>query len=207
MVVSRIEHPRWPIARHKTHRSGHQECHHVKGLTQHRRVTESGGDTLKALADTTFPNPEPGASHAELLPTTTQGLRSALVDGYDAATLAETPGGILLWEITALTSSYALPPDVISAIWDTLADEPSVTLLGTALDRRGREALVFSAAAADGYSQQLLLADPETGAILGDELVLVESSPAYSFTPPAVTSFNTIVRSERIALEDVPPEN
>ncbi|MFT4286903.1 MAG: CU044_5270 family protein [Nocardioides sp.] len=175
-------------------------------LDQAGRVTSPVEEDGPRLSDESFPIPDRGHDYAERLPTDPAQLRAALLDGYDAATLAQAPGGALLLQISSLIGSYVLPPRLISAIWQMLADEPSVTLLGTAQDRRGREALVLSTPSIDGYGQQLLLADPESGAILGDEVVLVKSSPTYSFTPPAVISFNTIVRSARVPLAEVPAE-
>ncbi|WP_460830066.1 CU044_5270 family protein [Nocardioides hungaricus] len=173
-------------------------------LDQDGRITtpiETGGPSL---TDESFASPDPGADYAESLPTEPTALRDALLDGFDPTTLRETAGGALLGQVTALTSSYVLPPRLLSAILEVLAGEPGITLLGTTHDRLDREALVLSAPAIDGYSQQLLLVDPDTGAILGDEVVLVRPSDSYSFTPPAVTAFNTIARSERIGFADLP---
>lgn len=174
-------------------------------LDQYGRVTTPIQTEGPSLMDESFASPDPGAAYAEGLPTEPAVLREVLLDGFDAQTLKETPGGALLGQVTALTSSYVLPPQLLSTILQMLADEPSITLLGTTHDRLDREALILSAPGIDGDSQQLLLVDPDTGAILGDELVLVKPSASYSFEPPAVTSFNTIVRSERIAYADLPP--
>lgn len=178
--------------------------HRASPLDQDGRVTAPIDEEGPSVTDDSFPSPDPGADYAEKLPTDPAALRAALLDGFDPSTLSATPGGALLSQVAALTGIYVLPPRLLSAIWQVLADEPSITLLGTTHDRRGREALILSAPAIDGHSQQLLLADPATGAILGDEVVLVKPSSAYSFTPPAVTSFDTVVSSERIALTDLP---
>lgn len=174
-------------------------------LDQDGRVTTPVDTEGPALTDESFASPDPGADYAENLPTDLAELRDVLLDGFDPETLQDAPGGALLGQVTALTSSYVLPPPLVAAILEVLAHEPTVTLLGTTHDRIGREALILSAPAIDGHSQQLLLVDPHTGAILGDELILVRPSAGYSFTPPAVTSFNTIVRSRRIAMSDLPP--
>ncbi len=173
-------------------------------LDQDGRITAPIDADGPSLTDESFSSPDPGADYAESLPTDPVVLRDSLLAGFDSRTLREAPGGALLGQVTALTSSYVLPPRLVSAILKMLADEPSISLLGATRDRLDREALVFSAPAIDGHSQQLLLVDPDTGAIIGDETVLVEPSPSYSFEPPAVTSFNTIARSERIALARVP---
>ncbi len=172
-------------------------------LDQAGRVTSAGGDGPR-LSDESFPMPDPGAGHADNLSTAPAVLREELLDGLDAETLTTTPGGALLSQVATLASTYVLPPELVSALWEVLAEEAGVTLLGTTEDRRGRDALVLSAPAMDGHHQQLLLADPDTGAVLGDELVLVQATDAYSFAPPAVTSFNTIVRAERIAVGELP---
>lgn len=173
-------------------------------LDQNGRVTVPIETEGPSLTDESFSSPDPGADYPESLPTEPAALRDALLGGFDSPTLTKAPGGALLSQVTALTSSYVLPPRLLSAILQVLADEPSITLLGTTNDRLDRRALILSAPAIDGYSQQLLLVDPDTGAVLGDELVLVKPSVSYSFEPPAVTSFNTIARSERIAYAGLP---
>lgn len=174
-------------------------------LDQDGRVTTPIEPDGPSLTDESFSSPDPGADYVVSLPTEPAALRDVLLDGFGSRVLTETPGGALLGQIAALTSSYVMPPRLVSAILHVLAGEPSITLLGATDDRLGREALILSAPAIDGNSQQLLLIDPETGAITGDEVVLVEPSASFSFKPPAVTSFNTIARAERIAYADLPP--
>ncbi len=108
-------------------------------------------------------------------------------------------------DVISLHQSYVVPPALTAALWEVLAQEPSVRLVGATHDRLGREAIAFMTRAPDGASQQLLLADPETGAYLGEEKVLVEKLDGVGFTPPAVTSFSAIVESRRIAKTEVPP--
>ena len=42
----------------------------------------------------------------------------------------------------------------------------------------------------------ILLADPETGQIVGSERILIKASPSSPVKPPAIQDFFTIVKSE-----------
>lgn len=155
-------------------------------------------------SDETYENRDPGPAYAENLPTDPEALRKLLVSAHDARRCAPAPGGCLMDDIISLHYSYVVSPALTGALWGVIAQEPSVYLAGSTRDRLGREAIAVMTRAPDGASQQLLLADPETGAYLGEEKVLVKELDGVDFTPPAVTSFSAIVESRRIAFADVP---
>ncbi|MFT4009243.1 MAG: hypothetical protein QM655_04290 [Nocardioidaceae bacterium] len=170
-------------------------------LDQEGQITTVGDDSVPGRVDESFASPDPGAAYARKLPIQPAALGQVLLGDYDPTTPV---GGALLFQISNIARTYVIPPAVLATMWEVMAEEPTITLLGTTRDRLGRQALVFSALAIDGISQQLLLADPATGAILGDETVLVKPSDAYAFTPPAVTSFTTIISSERVGTSQLP---
>lgn len=184
-----------------------------------RRGEPLGGDSALSdpgnweqrpiTSDDSFESLDPGPAYVKDLPTDPDALRAALAAAPTAATgaahCAPTPGGCVMADVISLHQSYVVPPALTAALWEVLAQEPSVRLVGATHDRLGREAIAFMTRAPDGASQQLLLADPETGAYLGEEKVLVEKLDGVGFTPPAVTSFSAIVESRRIAKTEVPP--
>ena len=82
----------------------------------------------------------------------------------------------LVTGFTFLHYNYVLRPSLNAALWRTLATEAGFRYLGTTVDRVGRTAVAFSAHGADPSRKVILLADPETGAFLGSEEVLVRDS-------------------------------
>lgn len=152
-----------------------------------------------------FESPDPGPTYADDLPMDPATLRGSLTSTHDSVLCSQAPGGCLVEDVINLYHSYVISPSLSGALWEVLSQEPSIYYVGTTHDRLGREAVAFTTRATDGVSQVLVLADPDTGAYLGDEQVLVKKSAAYSFSPPAVTSFSSVVKAERIPVKDVPP--
>ncbi|WP_235737452.1 CU044_5270 family protein [Nocardioides alcanivorans] len=157
-----------------------------------------------ATHDDSFPSPEPGPTFAATLPTTAAGVRAALAGDDDPEMCRGHEAGCLVADMVDLHRSYVVPTDVGAALWSALADEPAVIYLGTTTDRVGRDAVAFTVPSYDDVSQLIVFADPETGAFLGDETVLVAPSEAYSFEPPAVTSFTAIVEASFVEPDDLP---
>lgn len=157
------------------------------------------------VSDESFESPDPGPTYADDLPTDPATLRESLTSTHDSVLCSQTPGGCLVEDVINLYHSYVISPSLSGALWEVLSREPSIYYVGTTHDRLGRNAVAFMTRATDGVSQVLVLADPNTGAYLGDEQVLVKKSDAYSFTPPTVTSFSSVVKTERIPFKDVPP--
>lgn len=164
----------------------------------------AGGPGLPALVDESYLRNDPGHNFIETLPTDPVELRSTLLEGGDPDLIAKAAGGMLFSEITGFASSFALPPELVAAFWEMLAEEPSVTQLGIGHDRIGRPALVLSTIGTRGFTQELLLIDPTTGAFLGDESVLIEPAEMYTYDPPAVLELNTIIESDRVPIDSVP---
>lgn len=173
-------------------------------LTTEGRIDDSADvPDGPVTADDSFDNPDPGPAYAAGLPTTPDALRSRLTRDDDPKLCRRFQAACLVSDMIDLHRSYVVPPAVDAAFWEVLADEPAITYLGETTDRLGREAVAFTTPSSDRVSQIVVFAAPDTGAFLGDELVLVEPSDAYSFHPPAVTSF-TAVTSAYVERRDIP---
>lgn len=156
------------------------------------------------VSDDSFTSADPGPDYAAHLPTTADALRSRLTRDDDPQLCARFQAACLVNDLIDLHRSYVVPPAVDAAFWDVLADEEDISYLGATIDRLGREALAFTVPSSDRVSQIVVFAAPDSGAFLGDELVLVKPSDAYSFQPPAVTSF-TALTSDLVERQSVPP--
>jgi hypothetical protein len=152
-------------------------------------------------ADETFPGPEEGPDYPASLPTDPARLIDTLVPEP-----AECPvlASCLSTQLVNLHYMWVLPPDVVAALWRTLAGQPEVTYLGTTVDRLDRPAVGFSVPVAGGKRTTILYADPETGALLGNEDVLLQGGKDFGVTPPAVLAFTALVESRRIPFADLP---
>ncbi len=175
-------------------------------LTSQGRIDAHVDLTAEPItSDDAFPSPDPGPNYAAGLPTTAAELTAALAADDDPALCGDYSVACLVNDVIDLHRSYVVPPAVDAAFWSALSEEPAVTYLGHTTDRIGRKVIAFTTPSYDKVSQIVIFADPETGAFLGDELVLTSPSDAYSFHPPAVTSFTAIVDAryvERDALPD-----
>lgn len=140
---------------------------------------------------------QPGPDYAKGLPTDDPAALAGALMG--PVPCVEYIGGCLLEEVESLYGAYVLAPDVRSALWLALAEEPSITYLGRTQDRLGRDAEVFTALSYRGNHQILAFADPKTGAWLGSELILIRPLPGVAFDPPAVIEFTSIELSLREA--------
>lgn len=65
---------------------------------------------------------------------------------------------------------YAVQPETARALWHAVAQLDNITDLGTTHDRLGRPAVALSTSLGDNR-QLILLADPQTGSLLGAETV------------------------------------
>lgn len=154
-------------------------------------------DQQSVASDDSFESPDPGPTYANDLPTDPAALLESLTRTHDATLCSNAPGGCLVEDVINLYHSYIISPSLSDALWEVLSQEPSIFYVGTTHDRLGRDPVALMTRATDGVSQVLVLADPDTGAYLGDEQVLAKESDAYSFSP--------VVRAERIPFKDVPP--
>lgn len=171
-------------------------------LNRQGRIVPARG-SAPALTDESFDFSDPGPTYADELPIDPEELGALLARDQDPTTCQVT-GACLVSAVVDLHFNYVVPPDLTAALWRVLATDPSITYLGRVRDRLNRPADAFTTAGLDDVSQQLLLIDPVTGLYLGEEAVLVRPSKDYEFTPPAVVSFTTLVRSERIGHDQMP---
>lgn len=165
-------------------------------LTSSGRLDDNiAWDEVPVQFDDSFPGAVP--PWGEMIPSDAEELRHVLAKD-DEPECASSSGGCLMRDAIDMHHNYVVPPRSLAALWIAMADEPTITYLGTTTDRLGRAAVGLTAPSPDGVSRLIILADPATGAWLGDETILVEPSPAFGFSPPAVTAFTALVTADRI---------
>jgi hypothetical protein len=100
-------------------------------------------------------------------------------------------------QISNLPRMYVIPSKVRANIWRMLAQEEGIRSLGTVKDRTGRDAVALSFIweGAPEY-RSVLLADPDTGQVVGSERILIKPSAESPVHPPAIQEFTAIVKSE-----------
>jgi hypothetical protein len=94
-----------------------------------------------------------------------------------------------------LWSHQVVPPAVHATMLDILAHQPGLTLLGTATDRVGRPGIAVSVEDKKGPTERrILVFDPDTGALLDSETIVLEKSdlPVH---PPATTAYTAWLTS------------
>jgi hypothetical protein len=100
-------------------------------------------------------------------------------------------------QIRNLGIRYVIPPRVMANIWRMLAEEEGIRSLGTVKDRTGRDAVALSFIWEGAPEYRLvLLADPDSGQLVGSERILIKPSPSSPVKPPAIQEFTAIVTSE-----------
>lgn len=124
-------------------------------------------------------------------------------EALEQALLAQVPVGLAtgpededLLLARTVVSQYqfsVVPQDVVSGMWDVLADAPSVRLVGETTDRLGRPGLAV--AVADPLDEEsgveavlVLIISPTDGQLLGTETVTL-ASPVLDVDEPTVTGF------------------
>ena len=131
----------------------------------------------------------PGSRDAEFftdMPDTIDGVRDRLLD--DIKCLERQPGQertfCLIDQVRNLPHNYVIPPNVMANIWRMLAEEEGVRSLGTVKDRTGRDAVALSFIWEGAPAYRLvLLADPDTGQVVGSERILIKSSESSPVEP------------------------
>lgn len=178
--------------------------HRGHPLNRSGQVTGKTGSwsKLPTVSDEIFDGPETGPEYPESLSTKPAKLATQLIQ--DESECAAIRAFCLTNSITQLHYNYVFGPDLKSALWQVLADEPTVAYLGTSRDRLDRKAVAFAMPGADKSRRIILFADPETGALLGSEEMLVADSKELGVGAPAVIEFTALVKSQRIAAGDVP---
>lgn len=146
--------------------------------------------------DTTLVAPLPDPEYPDSLPSAPAALKVALLGSADAC--PGYTGGCLLAQGKLLNDSYAPSPRVRAAVWRMLATEPSITYLGPTTDRLGRDAVAFTALESGGARQLVTFADPETGAWLSTETIVVADESGARLAEPMVAEFTGVVVSERV---------
>lgn len=156
------------------------------------RTTTLSGDETEA----------PGSRDAEFftkMPPSIEGVRDAFLDRIKC--LERQRGQertlCLFTQVRDLSKMYVIPPSVMARIWRVLAEEEGIRSLGTVKDRTGRDcfALSFIWAGAT-QDRHVLLADADTGQIVGSETILIKPTTVVPVSPPAILDFATIVKSE-----------
>lgn len=167
-------------------------------LDQDGRPTDRVGNwsSNPPVSDYVLAGVRPGPDYADNLPTSDSAALIKALRGPKEA-CGDYPGGCMLDEVQSIYATYLPSPTTRSALWVALAEEPSITYLGRTVDRLGRDAEVFSALDYDGKYQLLAFADPNTGAWLGSETILIRPVEGAGFDPPAVTQFTGIEFSRR----------
>ena len=133
------------------------------------------------------------------MPDTVDGVRDRLLDriGCLERQRGQERSLCLTDQIRNLPRMYVIPPGVMADIWRMLAQEEGIRSLGTVKDRTGRDAVALSFIweGAPEY-RSVLLADPDTGQVVGSERILIKTSPDSPVSPPAIQEFTAIVKSE-----------
>jgi hypothetical protein len=146
----------------------------------------------------------------EDLPREVGALRAALLDRMAPMDCSVDPARrawCLAAEISNLNHAFIIPGDLEAALWRVLADEPSIGYLGTVTDRAGRQAVAIAAPPLPdlGYTRVLvLLADPDTGVLLGEEQIDTDS-PELGIEQPSVTGFTCY--TSRAWVAEIPPSS
>jgi len=113
------------------------------------------------------------------LPRTPSLLRKSLLAASPpgACESVDLTAQCLVQGVIALHSSYVVPPDLDAALWQVLADDPGVRLLGSVIDRRGRSgvAVAYAVRWAEQTEIEVLIIDERDGALLATEIMLYPS--------------------------------
>lgn len=177
---------------------------HGAPLDGYGRVVDPA-EVSDPISDDTFHGPAEGVDHARTLPTEARALISRLIpDPGECPVLAEC----LTSQLINVQYTWVAPPKLTAALWSTLIGETEVSYLGETTDRLGRQAIGFATPTSDGHRKVVLYADPDTGALLGSEEVLLtreegDGLPA-AVEPPVVINFTALAESEWISVDDLP---
>lgn len=153
-------------------------------LDQDGRVKISVGEPHSStITDESFENNDPGPSYVDRLSTDPDDLRRQLESNQDPDVCPAMRASCLTTDIVALFHTYVVPPKLTAALWRMLAAESGISYLGVVHDRLNRPADAFVVMGEDGTTRKLFFLDPDTGAYLGDEEVLIKRSQAFDFDP------------------------
>ena len=89
-----------------------------------------------------------------------------------------------------------VPPSIDSGLWRMLAAEKDLVTLGDVVDRAGRPAVAITTSLAVAAPVRwVLLIDPQTGSLLGTELIAMDPHAGYVVAVPAVVGFTAYLAS------------
>ncbi|MET0821344.1 MAG: CU044_5270 family protein [Aeromicrobium sp.] len=153
-------------------------------------------DAGTKLVDETLKPGTIDAEFAQALPSDPAKLADALLDHIDCPSRSVgIPRSMCLYsEIVNLNQTYVMPSTLTAAIWRMLESEAGFRSLGSAEDRAGRNALGISIIdPAKPSVRHILLGSQDTGALVGDEDILIKVDPNLDVKPPSVLSFSTVL--------------
>lgn len=103
-------------------------------------------------------------------------------------------------EISALHHQWVVPPALAATLWEILAEQPDVRLLGTVEDRAGRPGVGFAIDTPGPPAlRNILIVSRDDGRLLGTEEVLTADDADTGVSAPAVYSFTAILSARWIA--------
>lgn len=147
-------------------------------------------------------NEPAGSRDAQFLagmPNTVDGFREALLDRIKCPQKQRGQERTLCLteQVRNLSQVYVIPRAVMANIWRMLAREEGIRSLGTVKDRTGRDAVALSFIwdRSPEY-RSVLLADPDSGKVIGYERILIKPSSDSPVSPPAIQEFSAVVKSE-----------
>lgn len=167
--------------------------------------TKGSWDDRPAESDETFQGPETGPEYPSTLSSDPAELAEQLVP--DPEGCAESYTYCLVVAMNFLHYNHVLEPGLAATLLSMLAQRDDIRFAGLSTDRLGRTADAFVAPGSNASRAIIVLFDPEIGAFLGSEEVLVEDSPELGLDAPAVVEFTALEESRRIAASDVPDES
>lgn len=132
---------------------------------------------------------EPAELRAHLLSGT------ACLPGSEPGESAEWCRFLLLNRVADVSAHSVVPAAVDAAIWRLLADDPGFATLGETRERHGRSGVTVAARDDASGVLLVLVVDPGTGALLGEERILLADDPDLGIDGPAVVGFTSFLGS------------
>ncbi|MEG9227618.1 CU044_5270 family protein [Aeromicrobium sp. Sec7.5] len=183
-------------------------------------VLEHDGKPLSADGRTDADVERPSGVSSEMLPAGTVDpsassdlpleagpLREALFarSGCESGPPSPATAACIVQAVIDLHSANVVPSEVSAAIWQVMAAEPDLRLLGDVTDRLGREGVGIAIVPPDSPQfRNVLIISPVTGALLGTETVLIAEQPDLDLEAPAIFSFTAYVTTELVGPSSLP---
>lgn len=168
------------------------------------RLTAPRQGAPDAVTTDTVPAGSLDPGLAERLSTVPARLRTQLVDTQEGLPCDQDDhwrAVCLVQAVQTLYDQYVLPPALVAALWEVLADEPALRSLGETTDRLGRAAVAIALPPApDEESPQVtaLLISSVTGAYLGTETIMLHDA-ALGIDGPTVLGFSELSTAAWVA--------